>query len=77
MSPFQFTVQYLEEQDWIRVTAVYDNADSALYHATDLLEMGKCVRLLIRNREIGCAWHTVGTNSMKQFFLDRQVLAPR
>lgn len=43
-----FTIQYLFEEDWNRVTAIYSNLESVLHHANDLLKQGKAVRLLVR-----------------------------
>lgn len=56
---FDFTVQYLQDNDWIRITAIYENVHNCLSHAGDLLESGHVVRLLARIPSRDLTWHTI------------------
>lgn len=55
----EYTIQYMEEQDWVRIGAIYETIDSVLYHAKDILAQGRVVRILTRNRNHSKVWHTM------------------
>ena len=56
----EYTIQYLQDNDWLRVSAVYDDISKCLIHAGDLLESGHIVRLLARNTsDPSITWFTI------------------
>ena len=60
----EYSVQYLLDYDWFRVTAVYDTLEGALYHANQLLIQGRIIRLIAREDE--GMWHTIKDKVLNQ-----------
>ena len=54
----EYTLQYMLDYDWIRITAVYDSYEAAMSHAKDLLCDGHIVRLLVRDTKHSETWYT-------------------
>lgn len=59
----EYTLQYMEGQDWVRVTAIYDTLSGVKSHALMLLEQGRVIRLLARPAYGAGTWFTVKPNT--------------
>lgn len=75
MSNREYTLQYMLDYDWMRVTAVYRNIEDLQIHACDLLMQGRIVRLLARDPRTR-AWYTVKLRSDGGIMLDLPVNCP-
>ena len=74
----EYTIQYLLDMEWFRITAVYDDFDGALQHGKDLLSMGHICRVLGRTKNIRIpsepfAWYTIKSGVDNRIELDNPV----
>lgn len=52
MVTLEFTIQYLIDYDWHRITAVYDSSEDVRKHAADLVMDGYIIRVLVRRANV-------------------------
>ena len=70
----EFSIQFLLDNDWHRVSAIYDFCEDALIHAKDLLQDGYVVRIIGRsNKSDSKVWYTIKLNSNMQIVLNNSI----
>ena len=67
----EYTIQYFQNSDWIRITAIYETFQSVLDHATQLLVKGHVVRIIARDSNRGKVWHTIKLSHLDAIILDK------